>query len=60
MEELVLEKTSQIDLEPTFEEIDEYASRKAAEDQIVLKNYTDWVDLCCMVENYLRRERGLI
>jgi hypothetical protein len=59
MSKLVIEKTSNIDLEPTWEEIEAAAARKAAAGAAI-KTYSEWVDLCCMVENHLRRDKGLI
>lgn len=53
------ETVSKLDLEPTFEELEcaVYADRfQYLRDSDDL----DWRDIMCMVENQLRRERGLI
>jgi hypothetical protein len=60
MTELVIEKRSKIDIEPTFEEVYDLANEMAYENEIEFKTHSDWVDFCCLVENHLRRKRGVI
>lgn len=49
---------SKIDLEPTDDEIDIAACDSRF--HMIREQYDDWRDILCMVENQLRRERGLI
>jgi hypothetical protein len=53
------ETVSKLDLEPTFEELEcaVYAPRFQ---HLLDDDDFDWRDFMCMVENQLRRERGLI
>jgi hypothetical protein len=60
MTELAVEKVSQVDLEPTWEEIECIAQDEALWQDLDFKNHSDWVDFCCMIENTMRRERSLI
>lgn len=60
MTELVVEKVSQVDLEPTWEEIEIHAHDEAFWQSLDFDSHSDWVDFCCMIENNIRRERGLI
>lgn len=59
MTELV-EKVHKLDLEPTWEEVEYLALDEAMWQDLDFKNHSDWVDFCCMIENTLRRERGLL
>lgn len=55
------EKVSVLDIEPTWEEIEHEAEILTMDDGDVINwTHSDWVDLCCMIENRLRRERGLL
>lgn len=55
----VAEKISKINLEPTSDEIDLAAFYNPRFENL-REQYDDWRDLVCLVENRLRRERGLI
>jgi hypothetical protein len=50
---------SKVDLEPTDWEI-ELAAFYHPRFETLREQYDDWRDLLCLVENQLRRERGLI
>jgi len=60
MTELVLEKASIVDLEPHHMEVEIMAENHMREFGIEINTHSEWVDLCCIVENHIRRERGLI
>lgn len=53
------ETVSKLDLEPTDDEIN-FAALHSRFDMIREQYYDDWRDILCMVENQLRRERGII
>ncbi len=60
MSEVIDRQVSVLDLEPTWEEILDMASFEASIECREFKDHIEWIDFCCMVENYIRRERGLI
>ena len=53
------EVESKIDLDPTDWEINKAAFYSPRFEKL-RNQYDDWRDLVCLVENQLRRERGLI
>jgi hypothetical protein len=53
-------RKTDLDLEPTYEEIADRAALKHFLGEAVVETLSDWVDLCCMVENQMRRNRGII
>ncbi len=59
MTALILEPVSKIDLEPTDHEINMAAWYDYRFDQL-RETIGDWRDFLCLVENQLRRDRGLI
>lgn len=60
MTEMVVAKASKVDLEPTIDEIDDMAYFEARIENREFKDRSEWLDFCCMIENYIRRERGLV
>lgn len=56
----VAEKISKIDLEPTMEEINSITGIMIDSGEFDHLPELTWNDLSCIVENHIRRSRGLI